>query len=535
MSLHKGRQEPFSVVNPDFDRLPVRRTAYAVDRPSGLRRVVSARALSPHLDSSESLPSEHSSLYDAMLLSYESDHNNGPQSKGKKDNEDGSKAAGASHLQELRSWDSERARRRDKLAVPSLDTIFENRSVSTHRAASSRSGLRHCASVGVSLNTISSYSGVSSRTLPVRRNQYGSKIYSFDDNDIPSLRPRFSFTPLAPRERRHSCSTLSSEGSFDTFRWRNYIVSPAEPTQPIHPPPQRPSTPPGVPSFGSPEALNYDISSLPRSTPRTGQDSSRSLPPATGSPEGGERESGSDDECGCCGIGFRRAIRETTSYITYQPPERLPPGVLARADDGTLIRGRFGARASGHGIGATANLANHPFHQNHLPIARTKDTDIRPPQPVRSRSSHTNSRNEFGLRVSSMGNPSPPSRYRSLLDDHRDLPAPSGPVPAPSSTRTRNRTTPPRLREQMQYSRPASTPTPAGNDASSSSTENPSVLSSTKSGLQRLWNLVSLNVTKCCLLGADDEHEGQRGTELQHIAESSHQATASVAMDRHAT
>ncbi|EFR03801.1 hypothetical protein MGYG_06800 [Nannizzia gypsea CBS 118893] len=516
MTLHKGRQEPFSIVNPDFDRIHVRQSAYSVDRPSGLRRVVSARVLSPHLDSSESLPSEHSSLYDAFLSSYESEHNNGPPPNAKKDDVESSKTAGASHLQELRTWDSERARCRDRLAVPSLETIFENQSVSTHRAASSRSRLRPCASVDVSLNTKTSYSGVSFRTQLVCWNQYGSKIYSFDDNDIPSFRPRFSCTPLAPRERRHSCSTFSSDGSFEIPRWFNCVVSPAEPTQPIHPPPHRPSTPPGVPSFGSPEALNYDLSSFSRSAPRTGQGSNRSSPQTNRSPAGGERD---DDGCGCCGIGFQRAFRETTSYITYQPPERLPPGVLARADDGTLIRGRFGARASGHGIGASACLENHPFHQNHLPIARTKDTDIRLPPPARLRPS--TSPNEFGVCVSSTGSPISLPRYRSLLDDHRVLPAPSTPVRVSSAAHTKNPTTPPRPREQMVYSRPVSTSASARNVTSSSRTQHASAPSSSQSGLLRLWNLVSLNVTKCCFgLGADDEHERQRGTQMQQMSSS---------------
>ncbi|EEQ33538.1 hypothetical protein McanMca71_004685 [Microsporum canis] len=518
MSLHKGRQEPFSGINQGFDRKPVRPVAYSIDRPSGLRRVVSTRTLSPHLDSSESLPSEHSSLYDAFLSSYESEHNNA-QPSAKKVDEESSELASASHIQELRSWDSERVRRRERLAVPSLETILENQSASTHLATSSRSRLRPCASVGVSLNSKYSYSAASSRGSSVRWNQYGSRIYSFDDHDIPSFRPRFSLSGL-PRERRHSCSTLSSDGSFDTSCWLSNTISPAEPTQPIHPPPHRPSTPPGVPSFGSPEALRYDISSLPRGTPRAGQDSSRSSPQTNRNLEGDRDDDSSDDDCGCCGFGLRRAFRETTSYITYQPPERLPPGVLARADDGTLIRGRFGARSSGHGIGATASLENHPFHQNHLPAARTKDTDIRAPQAAHSRSGRCSTTNEFGLqrqspRGSSASNPSPLPRYRSLLDDHRDLPVPSTPVRVSSLTRNNNHAIPSRPREQMLYSRPASTSALARNTSARDQSER----GSNQGGLLRLWDLVSLHVTKCCCgLGADDEHEGRRDTEMQRVS-----------------
>ncbi|KAF3481399.1 uncharacterized protein GIQ15_04158 [Arthroderma uncinatum] len=429
----KTLKEPFSGLNHGFDRTPARHIAYSVDRPSGLRRVVSTRTLSPHLDSSESLPSEHSSLYDAFLSSYESEHNTAQPSPKKED--ESTEPAGSSHVHEIRSWDVERTRRQERLAVPSLETILEHQSVSTHGATSSRSRLRPCASVGVSSLSKSSYSRASSVTPPIRWNRYGSKIYSFDDHDLPSFQPKFSFSSL-PSERRHSCSTLSSDGSFETPSWLNDVVSPAAPTQPIHPPPHRPSTPPGVPSFGSPEALNYDISSLPRGTPRTDQNGSRSSPQINQDPGTGAANDSSNEASGCCGLDWRRLFRETASYITYQPPERLPPGVLARADDGTLVRGRFGARASGHGIGATSSLENHPFHQNNLPAARTKDANVQAPQPAHTRSSRSHAVNDFGLqrhspRPSSTSSSNPLPRYRSLLDDHRDLPAPSTPPEIP--------------------------------------------------------------------------------------------------------
>ncbi|KAK2816736.1 hypothetical protein FQN49_008035 [Arthroderma sp. PD_2] len=513
MASHKGKQEPFSGLNQGFDRRPSQHGAYSVTRPSGLRRVVSTRTLNPHLDSSESVPSEHSSLHDAFLSSYESEYNNAQPSQVKEDER--IEPAGSSHVHELRSWDSERARRRERLAIPSLETILENQSSSSHRATSSRSRLRPCASVGVSLISRSSYSRASSLTPPIRWNQYGTRIYSFDDHDIPSFRPKFSFSSL-PSERRHSCSTFSSDGSFEMPTWLNNVVSPAEPTQPIHPPPHRPSTPPGVPSFGSPEALNYDISSLPRGTPRGDQNSRRSSPLANRDPTPGAAID-SDEEDGCC--GWRRFFRETTSYITYQPPQRLPPGVLARADDGTLIRGRFGARASGHGIGATSSLENHPFHQNNLPAARTKDSDVRTPQPARTRSTRSHTVNEFGLqrqspRASSAGSPNPPPRYRSLLDDHRDLPAPSTPVRHSSLSRTNGHAMPRRPREQMSYPQPAQTAITARN----TSTRAQGKRKLDQGGLLRLWNLVSFNVTKCCFgLGNDDEHEEGRGADIQQV------------------
>ncbi|KAI4240451.1 MAG: hypothetical protein L6R40_005162 [Gallowayella cf. fulva] len=139
---------------------------------------------------------------------------------------------------------------------------------------------------------------------------------SFSVADLP--------TPMPAPSDSASKSSLSSE---------NYAVQ-ALPNTPIHDPPDRMPTPPGLPKFNTPEAINYR------------------LPP----PQLGFREK------------FRR--RPTPEEFQYRrQTAHLPPGVVMRGEEGELIRGRW--RHGGHsghtGYGAQGRLENHPF--NRAPMA----------------------------------------------------------------------------------------------------------------------------------------------------------------------
>lgn len=265
---------------------------------------------------------------------------------------------------------------------------------------------------------------ISREPLTLKSNSPNVKVYSYDDLDIPKSWPKFSPTSFSRRDRR---STSTSE-SFEPLGWLNEVTSPAEPMLPFFPPPVRSPTPPGLPSFGSLAALSYvpprrHRASKGRST-RHGQ-----------SPRIGNRvrSFARDDE----GSDSRDVL---TSFLTgigrlfniippaTPPSERLPPGIVARADDGTYIRARFGHRHSGHGVGAgsaSIGLESHPFHRRTLATARTSNqansTGV-PGRNAQNRNGDTVNRPQTVYRY-------PP--YRSMLD----VPAPkkrSAPRRAPS-------------------------------------------------------------------------------------------------------
>jgi hypothetical protein len=167
--------------------------------------------------------------------------------------------------------------------------------------------------------------------------------------------------------------------------------SPMFPVKPRHPPPQQPATPEGLPAFGSQEAqqLRLTLPSERKLRPRIlqrwlrGDHESEEHPSATSSnavispvtsatvpvasaitpPE----ETGSLERIKQI-FGISKPVTAPDPSGNPNPKAALPagvtlarsPGVLAVAEDSTPIRGRFGARASGHGVG-TRSLDVHPL------------------------------------------------------------------------------------------------------------------------------------------------------------------------------
>lgn len=185
------------------------------------------------------------------------------------------------------------------------------------------------------------------------------------------------------------------------------------PREPVSPPPYRPSTPPGMPRFGSPEAMNTDYNALKRD--RSFKGIRRSISnrlsrrrQSQGSRDGnqGSRVSSSRqrqepqqvvqndaDAATDNGISANRTKREKESFFSKisrffrvrpkqetGPPVDIPPdqdrpvrspsftpsrrsslkrypkGVIDRAPDGTYVRATFPIRSSGHGVGGGNRL-----------------------------------------------------------------------------------------------------------------------------------------------------------------------------------
>jgi len=209
----------------------------------------------------------------------------------------------------------------------------------------------------------------------------------------------------------------SSEGSFDS-NWH-----PAYPHEPAYPPPARIKTPEGFPSFGTREAQLLRLeggrssrASLRFRSWRYSRDDSIEQPLSAASPSSIPSPPGSDATSQPTSPptstqpqpasqispnelpGSRELFRRTLAAIgmsrmmdpdpidrassanprissaaqasSSKSPLSLPPwvfmtnipGPLARADDGTYMRGAFGPRASGHGVGGRSIEA--------LPLAR---------------------------------------------------------------------------------------------------------------------------------------------------------------------
>ena len=203
------------------------------------------------------------------------------------------------------------------------------------------------------------------------------KIYSYDDLDIPRPLPKFR-----PTSSRNSRSTSSE--CLQPTRWLNEVPSPVEPRLPVFPPPVRLPTPPGLPSFGSIEAMSYVSPRRSRKGRTRGDRSRRGDKQRRNNARDGDNE---NDLFASFFTGLGRILGLIPTAGSRS--DRLPPGIVARADDGTYIRARFGHRQSGHGVGAgpaSIGLEGHPFHRSSLPTATTSNqaspNGVSRPQPV---------------------------------------------------------------------------------------------------------------------------------------------------------
>ncbi len=197
-------------------------------------------------------------------------------------------------------------------------------------------------------------------TRPCRR-----RAFSLDDLDCL----RLSSLDRLVRRTRSSISSSSNSGPLASLGERYSQL--AEPQQPPYPLPERTRTPPGVPSFGSPDAVNFFNQRPARSSSwwrinRPTQlepsflDTSVAATALAGNlnPPSSQAASPSSlfHRCSVFNINF------TSSSWTTQPRRASLPAGILRADDGTFVRGRFGGRVSGHGI-SSRGLDSHPIQR----------------------------------------------------------------------------------------------------------------------------------------------------------------------------
>lgn len=206
-------------------------------------------------------------------------------------------------------------------------------------------------------------------------------------SDQSPNRPK-QWSPIPVCETRSTAETTQGHckaASVDTARaserTSNWPAKPGPavlPNQPQYPPPERIPTPPGLPSFNTPEAVLCSARFLAR-------------------PDGGrfyaQRNVADAEGASSYGGAFRRFLGFPSSVVDARPSTQSAVGI-GRADDGTIVHGRFPYRQSGHNANMARQIHDHPFLQNTLPIAEahvgpgtedrsTKDEDLQPRQRAR--------------------------------------------------------------------------------------------------------------------------------------------------------
>ncbi|KAJ5823257.1 hypothetical protein N7447_005597 [Penicillium robsamsonii] len=213
---------------------------------------------------------------------------------------------------------------------------------------------------------------------------------------------------------RKAVSLGANDSSISRPRWPRSSGPAITTIQPRYPPPERTPTPPGLPSFGTPEAMSYSARFM---LPDNGARSSATM--QCGGPTGGQSSSSYGDT-------LRRFFGWSSSA---SHAGGISVNCIGRADDGTLVQGRFPRRQSGHGMNIGRQLHEHPFHQR-LPIAHYETTDTSHDSYVEA----THTKGGLGLRPSGRVQPlDTPSR--------RHFPFPSNPVPAVVDRAVRPRAT----------------------------------------------------------------------------------------------
>ncbi|KAJ5730063.1 uncharacterized protein N7483_004571 [Penicillium malachiteum] len=140
------------------------------------------------------------------------------------------------------------------------------------------------------------------------------------------------------------------------------IPAAVTPAQPQYPPPERTPTPPGLPSFNTPEAVYCSAQFM---IGHTASSRTRGTPPSNTA----NRPSSYGD-----------AVRRFLGLQPASHTEAINNGIvgIGRAPDGTIVQGRFPYRQSGHGTNQVRRLQDHPFHQNCRPIATLADQTTDP-------------------------------------------------------------------------------------------------------------------------------------------------------------
>lgn len=281
---------------------------------------------------------------------------------------------------------------------------------------------------------------------------------------------------------RYHCSAGSSS-SFQALQ--NIPINPAGPALPVAEPIQRRPTPDGLPSFGSKEAQELRLhpeNSLFRRARMLGQwlrgdrdasddavsERSPALPAAERPSVGSVESSDGRDRSVPMDMlqrlfGAPRIVDTSEHSVSPVPRIGLPrgvsvadsPGALAIAPDGTLVRGKFGARMSAHGV-SSRPLTSHPLacerseHKSvpneHLPELRSmENTGVAgttlPRQPIEPGISfHRATSLDHTARQSSHISPrsSAPVRQSAQSPSSLGSPVMSEPPPYPPSLNDRN-------------------------------------------------------------------------------------------------
>lgn len=260
--------------------------------------------------------------------------------------------------------------------VPQLDTILEQSSTRLLRQSASAPRLH---------------------SSPER-----SARYVKPQSSVHSIHPVRSDHKPWPREKPHPATGVHHQHSFSTtdldclkrligtrdadssscpspfYKLASQI--PMFPIKPKHPPPQFPQTPKGLPKFGSKEAQQLRLNTQKQLPHRAraffswlrGDHESEEQPSATSaisatSPDSHPVNHPPNDLLKRL-LGLTRPVPAPHSSADPYSRASLPPGVttahspgvLAVAHDGTVIRGKFGSRASGHGVGSRT-LEHHPM------------------------------------------------------------------------------------------------------------------------------------------------------------------------------
>ncbi|KGO78503.1 hypothetical protein PITC_068030 [Penicillium italicum] len=169
--------------------------------------------------------------------------------------------------------------------------------------------------------------------------------------------------------------------------------------QPRYPPPERTPTPPGLPSFGTSEAVSISARFMIPDNPARSHINLQGRGPA-----GDQR-----------GSSYGDTLRRLFGFPPASHASGISVNGIGRAEDGTLVQGRFPHRQSGHGMNIGRPLHDHPFHQR-LPIARHEATDTSYDLYVEA------AQTKGGLGRGPSRHVQPPSR--------RHFPFPSSPTPA---------------------------------------------------------------------------------------------------------
>ncbi|KAJ5205970.1 hypothetical protein N7491_003406 [Penicillium cf. griseofulvum] len=226
---------------------------------------------------------------------------------------------------------------------------------------------------------------------------------------------RTASVPDPHRSLHRKAVSLDTNDSIDRAIWPGCLGPAVMTVQPRYPPPERKPTPPGLPSFGTLEAMSYSAQFI---LPDNGARSPTTL--QCGGLVGSQRGSSYGDTLRRF-FGFSSSASHTGGVSVNG---------IGRAEDGTLVQGRFPHRQSGHGMSIGRQLHEHPFHQRNLPIAHPEATDTSHDSYVEA----THIKGDLGVRPSRRVQPlASPSR--------RHFPFASSPTPAAVNRPPRHRDT----------------------------------------------------------------------------------------------